>query len=93
MRRPKPVSAKDLGGRGGTAGSLANDSLHSVGEPAPVGDRVCHAIGQLVVRVEVCDDLGGGVGSGNATESSPVREMCLRPPEPMLQALVECGSW
>ena len=78
--------------RGGTAGSGAEDSLHSVGEAAPVGDRVGHAVGHLVIRVEVCDDLGGGVASGNAAQSSPVGSMCLRPRDPILQALIQCGS-
>ena len=75
----------------GIAGRVADDSLHSVGEPAPVGDRVGDAIGHLEGRVEVCDHLCGGVGSDNATQSSPVRKMCLRPLDPILQTLIQCG--
>jgi hypothetical protein len=63
-----------------------------MGEAAPVGDRVAYPIGHLEGPVEVCDDLGGGVGSGNATQSSPVGKMCLRPRDPILQALIQCGS-
>ena len=77
---------------GGIADSVAEDSLHSVGEAAPVGDRIGYVIGHLEGRVEVCDDLGGGVSSGNATKSSPVSKMCLRPRQPILQTLVQRGS-
>ena len=75
----------------GIAGRVADDSLHSVGEPAPVGDRVGDAIGHLEGRVEVSDHLCGGVGSDNATQSSPVGKMCLRPGDPILQTLIQCG--
>jgi hypothetical protein len=75
----------------GITGRVAEDSLHSVGESAPVGDRVGDAIGDLEGRVEVCDHLLGGVGSDNATQSSPVRKMCLRPLDPILQTLIQCG--
>ena len=73
------------------AGSVADDSLDSVGEPAPVGNRVGDAVGHLEGRVEVCDHLRGCVGSDNATQSSPVRKVCLRPLGPILQTLIQCG--
>ena len=74
----------------GIAGRVADDALHSVSEPAPVGDRVGDAVGDLESRVEVCH-LCGGVGPDNATQSSPVRKMCLRPLGPILQTLIQCG--
>ena len=75
----------------GIAGRVADDSLDSVSEPAPVGDWVGDAIGHLEGRVEVCDHLCGGVGSDNATQSSPVRKMRLRPLDAILQTLIQCG--
>ena len=74
----------------GVVGRVADDSLHSVGKPAPVGDRVGDAVGHLAGRVDVCDDLCGGVGSDNATQSRPVRKMCVRPLDPILETLIEC---
>jgi hypothetical protein len=76
----------------GIAGRVAEDSLHSMSEPAPVGDRVGDAIGSLEGPVEVCDDLCCGVGSDNATQPSPVRKLCLRPRDPILQTLIQCGA-
>ena len=62
-----------------------------MGEAAPVGDRVGYLIGHLKGRVQVRDDLGGGVGSGNPTQSSPVSKMRPRPRETILQTLVQRG--
>ena len=64
--------------RDGITGRVAQDSLHSVGEPAPVGDQVEHAIGHLEARVKVCDHVCWAVGSDNATQSGAISEM--RPP-------------
>ena len=76
----------------GIAGRVADDSEHSVCEPAPIRDRVGDSIGYLEGRVEVCDYLSGGVGSDNATQSSPVRKVCVRPFDAIAQTPIQCGG-
>ena len=66
------------------ASCVAEDSQHSVGEAAPVGDGIDESIGQLEGWVEVCDHLGGGVGSDDATKSRPVLEVGLCPFDPVV---------
>jgi hypothetical protein len=85
-RRAPGSSSRDV-----IAGRLTEYSQHSVCKSAPIRDRVGHSIGRLEGWVEVFDYLGGTVGSGNATQSSPVSKMCLCPLDPIRQTLIQCG--
>ena len=87
-REPPRQRAASLA-RYGIVGRLANDPLHSVSEPAPVGRGVVDAIGHRRSRVEARHRLTGVVSSGDPTQPSPVGKMCPRPLDPILQAPIE----
>ena len=46
-----------------------------MGEPAPVGDRIVDALGDSKRRVDVLQDIDGGVGSGDATQARTIGKM------------------
>jgi hypothetical protein len=76
----------------GITGRVAEDSLHSVGEPAPVGDPIVDAIGDSKCRVDVLHHLDGGVGSGDATQSSAIRKVSSPVGDPIFETTGERGG-